>query len=193
MARTSDKQQKILEYLRAYYAEYSYSPSVREIAEAVGLKSTSSVHYHLSALKEAGKIDMNANQKRTISLPEAQHSEQIPILGTVTAGQPILAQEHIEGYFPWDGCSGCFALRVRGDSMIGAGILDGDTLVVRQQQTAAEGEIIVALLGEEATVKRLHYAADGPWLLPENPAYAPIDARDAQILGLVKAVFRRYS
>lgn len=193
MARTSDKQQKILEYLRTYYAEYSYSPSVREIAEAVGLKSTSSVHYHLAALKESGKIDMNANQKRTISLPEVQRSEQIPILGTVTAGLPILAQENIEGYFPWDGCSGCFALRVRGDSMIGAGILDGDTLVVRQQQTALEGEIVVALLGEEATVKRLHYSADGLWLLPENPAYTPIDARDAQILGLVKAVFRRYS
>ena len=110
----------------------------------------------------------------------------------VTAGIPILAVENIEGYIPWDGESGCFALRVRGDSMIGAGILDGDKVVVRPQQSAENGEIVVALLEDSATVKRLKKKGAEIWLMPENPAYDPIDGRAASILGKVKAVIREY-
>ena len=193
MARTSNKQAEILAFLSAYIGEYGHAPSIREIAEAVGLKSTSTVHYHLNELKSQGKIDMDERKKRTITLPDAPAAGRIPILGVVTAGVPILAQENIDGYLPWSGDAKCFALRVRGDSMTGAGILSGDTIVVRPQATAEEGQIVVALLGEEATVKRLHLAPDGPLLLPENPAYQPIDGREAQILGLVKAVIREYA
>ena len=113
-------------------------------------------------------------------------------IGVVTAGIPILAVENIEGYIPWDGESGCFALRVRGDSMIGAGILDGDKVVVRPQQSAENGEIVVALLEDSATVKRLKKKGAEVWLMPENPAYDPIDGRAASILGKVKAVIREY-
>ena len=110
----------------------------------------------------------------------------------VTAGLPILAVENIEGYLPWDGEAGCFALRVRGDSMIGAGILDGDRVVVRAQPTADNGEIVVALLGDSATVQRFRKDGKQIWLLPENPAYDPIDGNQAQIIGKVKAVIRTY-
>ena len=113
-------------------------------------------------------------------------------VGVVTAGQPILAVENIEGYVPWEAEAGCFALRVRGDSMIEAGIFDGDKVVVRPQQTAENGEIVVALLGDSATVKRLRRRSGEVWLMPENPAYDPIDGREAQILGKVKAVIREY-
>jgi len=114
------------------------------------------------------------------------------VVGVVTAGVPILAVENIEGYLPWDGEPGCFALRVRGDSMVGAGILDGDRVVVRPQQTADNGEIVVALLDDSATVKRLQKSGNTVWLMPENPAYRPIDGTDAQLLGKVKAVIRTY-
>ena len=193
MSRTGSKQTDILNFISSYIERFGYSPSIREIADGVGLKSISTVHYHLAALREQGRIDMDENKKRTVKLPGAPQSSQIPILGVVTAGLPILAQENIEGYLPWNGDSSCFALRVRGDSMIGAAILDGDTIVVQPQQTAHEGQIVVALLGEEATVKRLHTGKDGVFLMPENPAYTPIDARDAAILGIVKAVVREYS
>ena len=116
----------------------------------------------------------------------------VPLIGVVTAGQPILAVENIEGYVPWEAEAGCFALRVRGDSMIEAGIFDGDKVVVRPQQTAENGEIVVALLGDSATVKRLRRRSGEVWLMPENPAYDPIDGREAQILGKVKAVIREY-
>lgn len=192
MARTSTKQTEIYEYLCTYIGENGHAPSIREIADAVGLKSTATVHYHLNELKRIGKIDMDEKKKRTISLPESVRGRQIPIVGVVTAGFPILAQENIEGYLPWDGDSRCFALRVRGDSMIGAGILDGDTVVVRPQPTALDGQIVVALLGDEATVKRLHFTGSSILLMPENPAYPPIDGNEASILGLVKAVFREY-
>ena len=114
------------------------------------------------------------------------------MIGVVTAGLPILAVENIESTIPWDGDPECFALRVRGDSMIGAGILDGDKVVVRPQPDADNGEIVVALLEDEATVKRLHREKDEVWLLPENPAYTPIDGRNASILGKVTAVIREY-
>ena len=194
MARTSTKQQEILDFLRQFIGRCGYGPSVREICAAVGLKSTASVHYHLEELKRRGLIEMDGGKNRTIALagtPELQRS-RIPILGTVTAGLPILALENVEGYLPWDGDGSCFALRVRGLSMVGAGILDGDTVVVRPQSTADNGDIVVALLGEEATVKRFHRDGDGVWLLPENPDFDPIDGREASILGKVKAVIREY-
>ena len=165
---------------------------MREICAAVGLQSTATVHYHLNALRESGLIQMDDMKKRTITLPDAHRPDRIPVIGVVTAGIPILAVENIEGYIPWDGESGCFALRVRGDSMIGAGILDGDKVVVRPQQNAENGEIVVALLEDSATVKRLKKKDAEIWLMPENPAYDPIDGRAASILGKVKAVIREY-
>lgn len=192
MGRTSNKRAEILDFLRRFTSENAYPPSVREIMRGVGLKSTASVHYHLAALEAAGEIRMDASKNRAITLSNAAEPEGIPILGVVTAGQPILAVENIEGYIPWEREEDCFALRVRGDSMMDAGILDGDKVIVRPQQTADSGDIVVALLGDEATVKRLSRKNGEVWLLPENPAYSPIDGRQAQILGKVRAVLREY-
>ena len=192
MGRTSNKREEILRFLTQFVAENGYAPSVREICAAVGLQSTATVHYHLGALREAGLIEMDDMKKRAITLPDAHRAARIPVIGVVTAGQPILATENIEGYLPWDAEPDCFALRVRGDSMIGAGILDGDKVVVRPQQTATNGEIVVALLEDSATVKRFQKTGKQVWLLPENPAYQPIDGNEAQILGKVKAVIRTY-
>ena len=135
---------------------------------------------------------MEGSKKRAISLPAGVKGTQIPIVGVVTAGVPILAVENIEGYIPWNGAEDCFALRVRGESMIGAGILDGDKVVVRPQPTAENGEIVVAMLGDEATVKRFQRKNGKVWLMPENPDYSPIDGTYATILGKVKAVIRDY-
>ncbi len=192
MARTSDKQQRILEFLNAFIEENGYPPTVREICAAVDLKSTATVSYHLNELKRLGKIQSESNKRRAISLPEQQRGGRIPVVGVVTAGYPILAQENIENTIPWDGDSDCFALRIKGDSMIGAGILDGDKVVVRPQPECQNGEIVIALLGDEATCKRFRRDKTGIWLLPENPNYAPIDGREAQIIGKVKAVIREY-
>ena len=192
MARTSDKQQKILEFLNAFIEDNGYPPTVREICAAVGLKSTATVSYHLTELKRLGKIQSDSGKRRAISLPDQLRSGRIPLVGVVTAGYPILATENIEGSIPWDGENGCFALRIQGDSMIGAGILDGDKVVIRPQPEAQNGEIVVALLGDEATCKRFHRDGTGVWLLPENPNYEPIDGREAQIIGKVKAVIREY-
>ena len=192
MARTSKKREEILQFLTQFVCENGYAPSVREICTAVGLQSTATVHYHLSALRDAGLIEMDDMKKRAISLPECRRADRIPVVGVVTAGVPILAIENIEGYIPWDGERGCYALRVRGDSMINAGILDGDKVVVRPQQTADNGEIVVALLNDSATVKRFRRVGSTIWLMPENPAYDPIDGTEAQILGKVKAVIRTY-
>lgn len=192
MARTTDKRERILEFITKFMRERGYPPSVREICAGVDLASTATVHYHLKALKEEGLINIDDKKNRTISLPENPHEGKIPVVGVVTAGQPILAVENIEGYLPWDGDESCFALRVRGDSMINAGILSGDKVVVRPQQTAENGQIVVALLDDSATVKRFHREKGKIWLLPENPAYAPIDGTTCSILGLVKAVVREY-
>ena len=192
MARTSKKREEILQFLTQFVCENGYAPSVREICTAVGLQSTATVHYHLSALRDAGLIEMDDMKKRAISLPECRRADRIPVVGVVTAGVPILAVENIEGYIPWDGERGCYALRVRGDSMINAAILDGDKVVVRPQQTADNGEIVVALLDDSATVKRFRKVGATVWLMPENPAYDPIDGTEAQILGKVKAVIRTY-
>lgn len=192
MARTTTKREEILGFLRQFTQENGYAPSVREICAAVGLQSTATVHYHLNALRDAGLISMDEMKKRTISLPGGGRAGRIPVVGVVTAGQPILAVENIEGYIPWDGQAGCFALRVRGDSMINAGILSGDKVVVRPQNTAENGEIVVALLDDSATVKRFQKKGGRVWLLPENPDYEPIDGTRATILGKVKAVIREY-
>ena len=192
MARTSNKREQILNFLTQFMNEHGYAPTVRETCNAVGLQSTATVHYHLNALRDAGLIEMDEMKKRAISLPDAQRADRIPVVGVVTAGVPILATENIEGYIPWDGESGCFVLRVRGDSMIGAGILDGDKVVVRPQPDAENGQIVVALLDDSATVKRLKKMGRDVWLMPENPSYEPIPGNEAKILGRVKALIREY-
>ena len=192
MPRTSDKQERILEFLNDFIEDNGYPPTVREICAAVGLKSTATVSYHLSELKKLGKISGDSNKRRALSLPESQRPGRIPLVGVVTAGYPILAQENIEGSLPWDGEEGCFALTIQGDSMIGAGILNGDRVVVRPQNTAVNGEIVIALLEDEATCKRFKKDSTGIWLLPENPDYHPIDGTNCSILGKVKAVIREY-
>ena len=192
MARTSNKREQILNFLTQFMNEHGYAPTVREICNAVGLQSTATVHYHLNALRDAGLIEMDEMKKRAISLPDAQRADRIPVVGVVTAGVPILATENIEGYIPWDGESGCFVLRVRGDSMIGAGILAGDKVVVRPQPDAENGQIVVALLDDSATVKRLKKTGRDVWLMPENPSYEPIPGNEAKILGRVKALIREY-
>lgn len=186
MARTSSKREEILAFLKDFSAQYGYAPSVREIMQGVGLRSTASVHYHLRGLTESGAIEMDSTKNRAIRLPE----RGVPVIGTVAAGQPILAEENIEGYLPWSGNPECFALRVKGDSMIDAHIFDGDKVIVRPQSAADNGEIVVALIGDEATVKRLSRKNGEVWLLPENPDYSPIDGREAVILGKVCAVMR---
>ena len=191
MARTSDKGEKILAFIKEFVQENGYAPSVREIGAAVGLNSTASVSYQLRRLQEQGLLSVgNKNSKRAIAAD--CRPGQIPVVGVVTAGLPILAQENREGTMPWEGDPNCFALRVRGDSMIGAGILDGDKVVVRPQSTADNGQIVVARIGDEATVKRLSRKNGQIWLLPENPAYDPIDGSQAELIGLVKAVVREY-
>ena len=196
MAQLSKMQQKIYEYIASCIREQGYTPSVREIGEAVGLKSPSTVHFHLKHLEEAGVIEKGAGKGRAITLTEAPVPEdRVPIVGNVAAGSPILAEECIEDYLTFDtgGRSGeYFALRVRGESMLNAGILPGDLVVVRRQQVANNGEIVVAMIGDEATVKRFSRQNGHIWLLPENDAYSPIDGTYAQILGKVAAVVRRY-
>ena len=190
MKRPDRTRERILTFVRDFIRDNGYSPSLREIGAAVGLRSTSSVHYQLSQLQKDGLLSAAGSKNRTISLPGG--AGRIPIAGVVVAGQPILAVEQIEGTMAWDDGEDSFALRVKGDSMIGAGILPGDLVVVRPQQTAEQGEIVVALLGDEATVKRFSRKDGRILLLPENPDYDPIDGTDAVILGKVKAVVRKY-
>ena len=191
MARTSNKADQIVEYVNQFIAEHGYSPSVREIGAAVGLRSTASVSYHLQALQDKGILQAPGSKGRKRAIVTSVRPGQIPIIGTVTAGLPILAVENQEGSISWEDPS-CFALRVRGDSMINAGILSGDLVIVRPQQTADDGQIVVARIGDEATVKRLRRRSGQVWLLPENPHYEPIDGSEAQLVGLVKAVIREY-
>lgn len=195
MAELSAMQQKIYAYIAACIREQGYPPSVREIGQAVGLKSPSTVHFHLKRLEETGVIEKGAGKGRAITLTVQPQEDRIPILGHVAAGSPILAQECIEDYLTFDTHGHreeYFALRVRGESMLNAGILPGDLVVVRRQPMANNGEIVVAMIENEATVKRFRRENGQVWLLPENDAYSPIDGTNAQILGKVAAVVRWY-
>lgn len=215
MQKLSRMQQKVYDYLQGFIADRGYPPSVREIGEALDLRSPSTVHFHLKHLAELGYIEKDAGKGRAITLTrpaapapqpalsaaapapaeEEPRRNQIPVLGHVAAGSPILAEECVEDYLTFDtgGRDGeFFALRVRGYSMKDAGILPDDLVVVQQQPTAQNGEIVVALLGEEATVKRLKRQNGRVWLMPENEEFSPIDGTEAQIMGRVRAVVRQY-
>ncbi len=192
MPRTSNKAQLIVDYVNQFIQENGYSPSVREIGAAVGLRSTASVSYHLQALQDKGLLASPGAKGRKRAIVTTMRPGQIPVVGVVTAGLPILAVENQEGSICWDGDPSCFALRVRGDSMINAAILDGDLVVARPQQHADDGQIVVARIGDEATVKRLRRRNGQVWLMPENDNYEPIDGTEAELIGLVKAVIRAY-
>ncbi|MBE6923263.1 MAG: transcriptional repressor LexA [Ruminococcaceae bacterium] len=191
MPRTSNKAQLIVDYVNQFIQENGYSPSVREIGAAVGLRSTASVSYHLQALQDKGLLQSPGAKGRKRAIVTSARQGQIPIVGVVTAGLPILAVENQEGTLTWD-APGCFALRVRGDSMINAAILSDDLVIVRPQQSADDGQIVVARIGDEATVKRLRRRNGEIWLMPENENYEPIDGTEAEIIGIVKAVVREY-
>ena len=206
MAKLTTKQQQIYDYILDFTNEHGYPPSVREIGAAVGLKSPSTVHFHMKGLEEAGVIIKAEGKTRAISLPGSANvssssgmghygPNRVPLVGNVAAGTPILAQECVEEYLPFDtnGLVGeHFALRVRGESMLNAGILPGDLVVVHQQPEAHNGEIVVALFEDEATVKTFSRRDGHTWLLPENDAYEPIDGDHAEIIGKVVGVVRRY-
>lgn len=197
MKNLTDKQKRILEYITEATIQQGYPPSVREIGKHVGLSSSSSVHAQLIKLREKGYLEKDDHKTRALVVKGAAASvTQVPIVGQVTAGMPILAVETIEGYLPYEQASGYgeyFALRIKGDSMIGAGILHGDYIIVRQQNTARSGQIVVAMIEDEATCKTLKIEDDGHmWLLPENPEYEPIDGEGATIIGIVTALHRDY-
>ncbi len=192
----NDTQRRIYDFLVERSAD-GIPPSVREIGTAVGLRSTSSVQANLDALEEKGYITRNPMLKRSIRIVgQNDNITQVPIVGTVTAGAPILAVESIEGYFPYTGSVSrdkpLFALHVRGESMIEAGILDGDLVIAEKTPYARNGDLVVALVEDEATVKTF-YKEDGYYRLqPENPSYMPIIVSDVSILGKVVAVMRYY-
>ena len=197
--KLTSMQRKIYDYLLNYQREHGYPPAVREIGAAMNLKSSSTVHFHLKNLEKAGLLFIEPGKGRAITLREhplkADQKTRIPILGAVAAGSPILAQECVEEYLTLGNVGhggNYFALRVRGESMLNAGIFPGDYVIVRQQPEANNGEIVVALIGDEATVKRYSLRNGQVWLLPENSAYSPIDGARARILGIVTAVFRTY-
>lgn len=197
MKQLTAKQQQIYDYIVSFTDEHGYPPSVREIGEYVGLKSPSTVHFHLKGLQSAGLITQAAGKTRAISISGEgiAKKDRVPVVGNVAAGTPILAEECVEDYLTFDteGLTGeHFALRVRGESMLYAGILPDDLVIVHQQQDARNGEIVVAMLEDEATVKTLQRKDGHTWLMPENPDYEPIDGDRAQILGKVVAVVRKY-
>lgn len=198
MKPLTSRQEQILAFIKDYSFEFGYPPSVREICEGVGLRSPASVHAQLNTLQERGYLSRTVSKTRSLTLPRDERAAKVnsvPILGRVAAGIPILATEDIEGYVPFDAGKSqkdLFALRVKGDSMINAGILPDDVIIVEQQKTANHGEIVVALLEDEATVKRLNRSGKKVLLMPENPNYEPIDGTNAQILGRVLASMRYY-
>lgn len=197
MARVSDIQQKILEYLRECSQE-GIPPTIREICAATGLKSTSSVHNHLKKLEDEGYITRSNGLNRAIRLTNDTPVVQVPLLGRVTAGLPAYAYEEVVASIPYPAdrhsADSLFALRVQGDSMIEAGILDGDVIIAEKTNYAENGEIVIGLIEDEATVKRFYREKDGYIRLqPENPLYDPIISRDIQVIGKVVACFRYYS
>ena len=193
MESINETQKKVFEYIKKVISERGLAPSVREIGAAVGLKSTSTVQYNLNALEMAGYIERDANLKRTIRIAGVGlKTVPVPLLGTVTAGKPILAMEQIEEYIPvaMRKTGNYFALHVRGDSMINAHILDGDIVIVEQTPVAENGEIVVALIEDEATVKRFYKEKEHFRLQPENDTMEPIYVDQVVILGIVVGLFR---
>lgn len=201
------RQQEIFDFIRKYSAKYGYPPTVRDIGKAVGLASSSTVHAHLANLEKIGLLRRDPSKPRAIELLDRAvgnavesvkgivRSEGLPVLGAVAAGQPMLAEENIEEYVPIPdiagGQEGEYVLRIRGDSMKNAGILEGDHVVVHTQDTARDGEIVVALLGEEATVKRFYREKDHIRLQPENETMEPIRSKEVKVLGRVVGVLRQ--
>jgi repressor LexA len=196
------RQQEIFDFIRKYSAKYGYPPTVRDIGKAVGLASSSTVHAHLANLEKIGLLRRDPSKPRAIELLDRAvdsvrgivRADGLPLLGSVAAGQPMLAEENIEDYVSVPeqagGGDGQYLLRVRGDSMKNAGILEGDFVVVRSQDTAQNGDIVVALLGEEATVKRYFREADHIRLQPENETMEPIRSKEVKVLGRVVGLLR---
>ena len=197
------RQQEIFDFIKKYSAKYGYPPTVRDIGKAVGLASSSTVHAHLANLEKLGLVRRDPTKPRAIELldravgavKDVVVPQGLPVVGQVAAGSPILAEENIEEYVSVPGIAGGedgeYLLRIRGDSMVNAGILPDDYVVVRPQDTAADGEIVVALVGEEATVKRFFREDDHIRLQPENDALEPIRSREVNVLGRVVGVMRR--
>ena len=198
MRATSPNQQRILDFIKSEIDLKGYPPSVREICAAVGLKSTSTVHAHLNHLERQGLIRRDSTKPRALEVLDGSHQRgrSVPLVGRVTAGQPILAIENIEDYIvlPQNmlGSDDIYCLRVQGESMIEAGILDGDIVVLRQQDTAENGEIVVAMVDDEATLKRIFYEDGHVRLQPENRNMDPIIVDDATVLGKLVALFRQF-
>lgn len=204
MSDITQRQRRILDFIGRTVLERGYPPTVREIGEAVGLTSSSSVHAQLANLEKKGLLHKDPTKPRAVTLAPEQRAEgvAVPLVGRIAAGEPVLADEHIEdrilvpaGFVRGQASRGHFALRVTGESMVGAGILDGDVVVVRPQTSASDGDIVAALLPgpaeDEATVKRLGHEGPRAMLIPENPAFDPIELADGRILGKVVAVLRR--
>ena len=193
------RQKEIFEFVKKYSAKHGYPPTVRDIGKAIGLTSSSTVHAHLANLEKLGLLKRDPSKPRAIEVlvdkAKAAVTGAVPVVGQVSAGQPVLAEENIEEYVQIPdlagGDDGEFILRISGDSMKDAGILDGDHVVVRRQETADSGEIVVALVGDDATVKRFFKESDHIRLQPENRAMEPIIAPDAQVIGRVVGVLRR--
>ena len=199
MRASHENQQKILDFIKSEIEDKGYPPSVREICAAVGLRSTSTVHAHLNHLEAQGLIRRDPTKPRALEVVDGSQprGRSVPLVGRVTAGQPILAIENIDEYLTLPqsvlGQGKMFSLRVEGESMIDAGIMDGDIVVLRQQDTAENGEIVVAMTDEdEATLKRIYYEADRVRLQPENPTMAPIYVKRATVLGKLVALIRQF-
>jgi repressor LexA len=200
--KLTKRQQEIFEFIKQYSGRHGYPPTVRDIGKAIGLTSSSTVHAHLANLEKLGLVRRDPTKPRALELlGEAARKitgpSGLPVVGRVAAGSPILAEENIEDYVEVPpiagGDDGEYVLRVAGDSMIDAGILDGDYVIVHRQETAGNGEIVVALVGEEATVKRYFREPDHVRLQPENSTMEPIRTRDVAVLGKVVGVCRRVS
>jgi repressor LexA len=194
------RQQEIFDYVKKYVGEHGYPPTVRDIGKAIGLTSSSTVHAHLANLEKLGVLRRDPTKPRAIEVLKDKAKQVVsppglPVVGQVAAGQPVLADENIEEYVPVPGIAGGddgeFVLRVKGDSMKDAGILEGDFVIVRRQETAGDGDIVVALVGDEATVKRFFREDDHVRLQPENPSMEPIRTREAQVIGRVVGLCRR--
>ena len=200
--KLTKRQQEIFDFIKKYSAKYGYPPTVRDIGKAVGLASSSTVHAHLANLEKIGLLRRDPSKPRAIEMLDKAvegvksvvRPSGLPLVGQVAAGQPVLAEENIEEYVEVPGLAGGqdgeYLLRVRGDSMKDAGILEGDLVVVHSQQTARDGDVVVALLGEEATVKRFFREADHVRLQPENDTMEPIRSKEVQVLGRVVGLLR---